>query len=143
MSNIFVGQCILSEPELKQLLQDKAVKQPSYYFLRWFHQVSGFLEQLPRDFSCIEGQMFNSDLEIRWKKAGDKYKVLLLSTVGSESGFIPLGDNWEMKQFNAFVYPETETRFPKSIKAEKLNLNQRYFFNSHTATVHFTALTVE
>lgn len=145
MSEIFVGKSdrLLTATELKQLLENLAAKQPSYYFLRWFHQVSGFIAQLPENFSSPEGQMFNKSLELRWKQVGENFEVLLLSTTGPQSGFIPIGDAWAVKQHKAIVYPETETSFPQKIKHGGVNIFQRYFFNPHTSTIHFVALSAQ
>jgi hypothetical protein len=141
--SVFVGTSdrLLTASELKELLEKLAIK-PSYYFLRWFHQVSGFISQLPEYFPSPEGQMFNSELELRWKQKGEHFSVLLLSTTGEKPGFTPIGEAWEVQQRNAHVYPATETRFPKRIEAGKVNINQRYFLNPQTATIHFVALTV-
>lgn len=144
MSEIFVGKSdrLLSLDELKQLLQNQAAKQKSWFFLREYHQVSGFISQLPDDFASPEGQLFNHSLEIRWKQRGDKFDVLLLSTTGTEPGFIPIGETWAVKQYKALVYPQTETRFPKKIKDGGVNIFQRQFFNPQTSTIHFVALAI-
>jgi len=144
VSEIFVGKSdrLLSLDELKQLLQNQADKQRSWFFLREYHQVSGFISQLPDNFASFEGQLFNSNLEIRWKQVGDKFDVLLLSTTGAEPGFIPIGETWEVKQYKALVYPKTETRFPQKIKDGGVNIFQRHFINPQTATIHFVALAI-
>lgn len=143
MSDVFVGKSdrLLSAIELKSLLDNLAAKESSYYFLRWFHQVSGFISELPENFAAPEGQMFNKTLELRWKQVGENFEVLLLSTTGSQPGFMPIGDAWGVEQKKAIVYPQTETRFPQRIKDGGVNIFQRYFFNPHTATIHFVALT--
>lgn len=140
----FVGTTTLSGDELVKLLQKRASTQPSYYFLRWFHTVSGFISQLPANFPSPEGQMFNHRWEIRWQQQGDKYQVLILSIEDTEPDFTPLAaiETWEVKTEKAYVYPTNETRFPQGIKDNGLNLSQRYFYNPATATIHFIALTL-
>jgi len=163
----FVGVCqdLLTGTELRELVQQQAMS-PSYYFLRWSHQVSGIVEKLPDDFPSPEGQMFNCDRELRWKRQNDRYSVLVLSNTGEVPGFKSIvkdpenqedSDNtsyWKTEQRPAYGYPTNETRFPRSlIYPESLDvrntspnqpkLAQRYFIAQPTATVHFVALTVE
>jgi len=133
----------LSAPELKTLL-DNHRKSPSYYFLRWANRVSGIIENLPDSFSP-EGQMFNEDLEIRWKQRGDRYDVLLLSKYDDDyPDFDSFAETWQAEDRKANFYPKTETRFPKVfIYPEKLNIGQRYFKDQTTGIVHFVALTIQ
>ncbi|MGB5962500.1 MAG: hypothetical protein WBG73_17670 [Coleofasciculaceae cyanobacterium] len=139
---IFVGfKQVSSKEELRELLNQKS-SQSSYYFLRWAHKVSGFIKQLPPDFPSPEGQMFNEDWELRWKQRKNGYEVLLLSDNGAEPGFTKVGQKWDTQLRTAHVYPLTETRFPKEFIAESIDIAQRYFLDSQTATVHFVALTV-
>ena len=165
--NPFVGvyKKLLTETELRELVQQQATT-PSYYFLRWSHQVSGIVEKLPDDFPSPEGQMFNCDRELRWKRQNDRYSVLLLSNTGEVSGFTSIvkdtenqenSENtsyWKTEQRPAYGYPTNETRFPRSrIYPESLDVSnsannkpklaQRYFIAKPTSTVHFVALTVE
>ncbi len=111
-------------------------------------------------FPSPEGQLFNSILEIRWKKQQGGYQVLILSSQNKQSifnsqdeqlflklqstkiSFKSIRDNWEILEQSTITYSPTETRFPKSLNIEKLNIAQRYFRDSDTATVHFVALTV-
>ena len=75
----------LSVSDLLNLISELAI-EPSYYFLRWSHQVSQDWETKPidTDFPMLEGQMFNQQCELRWKrKPNDNYEILLL-TVASE-----------------------------------------------------------
>lgn len=138
----FVGfRQLSSVDELRELLTQR-MDQPSYYFLRWFHKVSGIVDQLPQEFPSPEGQMFNGDWELRWKQQGKGYEVLLLSNADSEPGFIAVGQNWETQLRQAHLYPSTETRFPKGFTYESNKIAQRYFRDSKTATVHFVALTI-
>lgn len=138
----FVGyQQQLSSDELREILND--YKTPnSRYFLRWFHQVSGIISELPENLSP-EGQMFDDKRELRWKKHSKGFELLLLSTTGADDGFTPIGKAWECQNRDAHIYPSTETRFPKGIDHRNINVGQRYFLDAHTATVHFVALTVK
>ncbi|NJN87706.1 MAG: hypothetical protein HC881_17115 [Leptolyngbyaceae cyanobacterium SL_7_1] len=139
MNSGFVGtQLIASSTELKDLLEKHAGNQ-GWYFVRWAHTVSGFKQTLPTEFEQAEGQMFTSDRELRWKAQSNGFDVLILSTTGVE-GFDPMGRNWVIQDWDAHVYPLTETRLPKGIAHNKVNLGQRYFIDQATWTVHFVAL---
>ncbi|MEQ8754433.1 MAG: hypothetical protein RID09_13080 [Coleofasciculus sp. G1-WW12-02] len=165
--NPFVGvyEKLLTETQLRELLQQQATT-PSYYFLRWSHQVSGIVEQLPDNFPSPEGQMFNCDRELRWKRQNDRYSLLVLSNTGEVPRFTSIVKDtenqgkseeksyWKTEQRPAYGYPTNETRFPRSrIYPESLDvrnsannkpkLAQRYFIAKPTATVHFVALTVD
>ncbi|MFE1744277.1 hypothetical protein [Coleofasciculus sp. H7-2] len=141
--NPFVGvsEQLLTVEQLRNLLE-KPFNQGNYYFLRWTHQVSGIVGQLPNEFPSPEGQMFNCDRELRWKQQGQHFSVLLLSTTGCEPGFKGIGHKWETQQRDAHIYPATETRFPKGLSSANVDVAQRYFMDADTATVHFVALTV-
>ncbi|BAZ66655.1 hypothetical protein NIES4106_14070 [Fischerella sp. NIES-4106] len=158
----------LSVSELLELIP-KFIVEPSYYFLRWTHKVSGIVENIPTetDFPMMEGQMFNHKCELRWKyKQKNTYEVLLLSINENHHDFELVGKNWriepsETKNFPSNAYPAygyrpEETRFPKKLifpkdldirlQAEnnkKPKLAQRYFIDNETSTVQFVALTVE
>jgi hypothetical protein len=167
----FVGvhQQPLSAEELITRLDDFSTS-PSYYFLRWTHRVGGFWQRRRVEFPCLEedirdrlqknpvnnfnpkqseafpspeGQLFNSGLELRWKQQQGKYQVLLLSSHNAEPGFIPIPGKWEILEQNTLVHPPKETRFPKALNSDKINIVQRYFRDCNTATVHFVALTVK
>ena len=158
----FVGFCELSEEELKTLLQElESSSQPSYYyyFMRSPSHVSGIVETM-KDFPTPEGQLFNRDLELRWKKQSSGYSVLLLTTTGKRSGFESLdrNRNWKVEDRPAYGYGSSETRFPNSLvyadsldirlkqktdQSKKTKLAQRYFIDDDTAKVHFIALTLE
>jgi hypothetical protein len=138
-----VGKQLLSVAQLQELMT-KLRTEPSYYFLRWTHKVSGVIEQQPTDanFPMIEGQMFHSQTELRWKqKNKDCYDVLLLTITGEHPEFLPVDEEWKTQDRDAYIY-STETRFPKNFCSSVDKLTQRYFINAKTATVHFVALTV-
>ncbi|MCU0553018.1 MAG: hypothetical protein MUC48_27125 [Leptolyngbya sp. Prado105] len=130
----------VSESELKALL-DQYVSAKSRYFLRWAHKVSGMLKHLD-GFPSPEGQMFDRDREIRWKQQGDRFNVLMLSTQ-AEAEFTAIEKTWTTKSYQANLYPRTETRFPRGIQDQGVNVGQRCFIDTQTAIVHFVALTVE
>jgi hypothetical protein len=135
----------LSVPQLRELIT-KLATESSYYFLRWTHKVSGIVEQQPSetDFPMTEGQMFNQKCELRWKqKRKDSYEVLLLSVVGEYPDFARVGTDWQTQERDAHLYNPTETRFPKGFSSINLDIAQRYFMDTKTATVHFIALTIK
>ncbi|MBE9011705.1 hypothetical protein IQ250_15990 [Pseudanabaenaceae cyanobacterium LEGE 13415] len=137
----FVGyQNNVSESELKALL-DRYGSVKSRYFLRWAHKVSGILKHLD-GFPSPEGQMFDRDRELRWKQQGDRFNVLILS-LHAEAGFTAIDKVWTTKSYQAKLYPTTETRFPKGIQGQGVNVAQRCFIDDQTSTVHFVALTAE
>ena len=125
--------------ELEQLANAR-----SYYFLRWPDRVSGFVtaEELPTNFPSPEGQMFDTQLEARWQPYTDGFELLLLSAMGKQAGFEPVGSQWEIQQRPAYVHPARETRLPTITDARGLSLAQRYFYDARTRTVHFVALTI-
>ncbi|PSB01551.1 hypothetical protein [Merismopedia glauca] len=139
----YVGTTFLTEDRLKLLLVDWQTKE-TYYFLRWCDRVSGFISQLPENFPSPAGQMFNREFELRWKKQGDKFSVLILSKIRKDLGekWHEIPAKWTYQDRNASMYPVTETRFPKAIQSEIVNVGQRYFQDSDTKTIHFIALTV-
>jgi hypothetical protein len=157
----FVGFRQATAEQLKALVEHPTIALPSsYYFLRWFHKVSGIQMKLPDDFPSPEGQLFNTELELRWKQRGTTYEVLLLGKAEPDAklGFSPLrGDwKWEGCDRNAYFYDNDETKFPKgflyqdaegnilSPKAKPLEqVKQRYFRDARTAIIHFVALTVK
>jgi hypothetical protein len=143
----------LSPDEVKKLLQELATEE-SYYFVRSPHAVSGICRKLPDEFSLgFEGQMFNSDRELRWKKQGSAYEALLLSRVAADlEGFEAIGEKWEWCDRAAYFHDLNEPKFPKTfiykgkndqkIESNDISIGQRYFQDQRTATVHFVALTV-
>ncbi len=154
MNTGFVGaRSRLSPDEVKKLLEKLATEE-SYYFVRSPHAVSGICMKLPDEFfPGFEGQMFNADRELRWKKQGSAYETLLLSRVETDlEGFEPIGKNWEWCDRGAYFHGIDETKFPKSfiykgendekLDSNNISIGQRYFQEKRTATVHFVALTV-
>lgn len=148
MTQAFVGtnKKAVDSNELQELIR-RCISGQSWYFLRWPHQVSGFQPGSPTDFSCIEGQVFNRDRELRWQRRGKSYEVLLLSSTAiDEPGLEQLGNGWTMKDLPANFYPETETRFPQGLVVSKadddevLDIGQRYFIDENSACVQFIAL---
>jgi hypothetical protein len=142
--NPFVGY--KKDQSVLQLLEliTKLATEPSYYFLRWTHKVSGITKQQPTetDFPMIEGQMFNQKYELRWKqKHKDSYEVLLLSIAGEYPDFERIGEDWQTQDRDAHLYSPTETRFPKGFYPTSIDVKQRYFIDKKTAAVHFVALT--
>jgi hypothetical protein len=138
----FVGtRTVASAEELRSLLEQHQTEK-SCFFLRWPHRVSGFCKTLPPDFPSPEGQLFDSQKELRWQPQGQGYSVLLLSASGPQPKFEPVGGTWEIQAQDAHLYPKTETRFPQGINNQQVNIGQRYFIDPQTATVHFVALKV-
>lgn len=140
---------------LQTLVDDQRIAiAPSYYFLRWSHRVSGIQMKLPEEFPSPEGQLFNAELELRWKQQKSGYEVLLLSksSPSSELGFSAVPGEWEWCDRRAYFYDADETKFPKGfiyqntkgqpISPKAIPVKQRYFRDSQTATIHFVALTV-
>lgn len=153
--------------ELKKLLEE-LTGEKTYYFLRSPHEVSGICMTLPEDFPTAEGQMFNANCELRWKRRKSGYDVLVLSK--SEltlAGLKPIfkeykssePKEWIISDFDASFYnnkPESRTKFPtkfpkgftfkglenEEIEATAISIGQRYFKDKDTATVHFIALTI-
>ncbi|MBD2137677.1 hypothetical protein H6F32_08780 [Anabaena sp. FACHB-1237] len=133
-------------------LINKSITDNTYYFLRWTHGVSGIYKLEKNSisdqfqFPMLEGQIFNHQLELRWKyKKNNTYEVLLLSINGEDQDFQALDKKWYTEDRQANFYPPTETRFPKVFSypdPEKLQIKQRYFQDQTTATVHFIALTL-
>ena len=145
----------LSRDEVKELLEKLATEE-SYYFVRSPHAVSGMCMKLPEEFfPGFEGQMFNADRELRWKKQGSAYQALVLSRVEADlEGFEAIDKNceWQICDRAAYFHRLDEPKFPKTfvykgendekIVSNNISIGQRYFQEKRTATVHFIALTV-
>lgn len=145
MSNFVGFKEAVSVTKLLELI-NKFPTKSSYYFLRWTHAVSGIRKEQPKEteFPMLEGQMFSHDFELRWKyKQQNNYELLLLSINGNHHDFELLGEDWLVQEHNAYIYPATETRFPKGFKTQNVDVTQRYFIDKKTATVHFVALTTK
>lgn len=165
----FVGvKEALSVAELLGLIKEFA-SENSYYFWRCTHQVSGIKKEPPQDndFPMLEGQIFNHQFELRWKRKNkDKYEVLLLTITENYDNFQPVGHGWRIEPYDnpkfpsnaypAYGYRPDETRFPKGFDyAETLDIRlgkdnkkqpklaQRYFIDAETSAVQFVALTLE
>lgn len=144
---------LIASDELNTLITQISNSQ-SYYFLRYAHAVSGICRKLPDERGEIEGQLFNSLCEIRWKKYKLGYEVLILSQQEFKKlqEFKELTGNWKICDRDAYWHNPEETRFPKgftfqdennqSINPKDISIKQRYFKDSDTATIHFVALTV-
>jgi hypothetical protein len=147
MSQAFVGTKSIDAASLKQFLQN--LTAPSrYYFLRWVHQVSGFVEQLPETISP-EGAMHTPDFEVRWQQTKQGYELLILCAgeVDEAWGFQAIASDWITSDpLAAHLHPKgslQDTRFPTLfIYPDLLKLQQRYFQNQQTGAVHFVALTL-
>jgi hypothetical protein len=150
MSQAFVGiQSVDSEAALKTLLED-CTAPTRHYFLRWVHQVK-WEKNLPPEFPSPEGEMMTPEFEIRWKQCAKGYDLLLLA-VGNPpelpTAFEPLFSfSWLASE--PFAAPflsrgdEQDLRFPQDIDyPAKLQLQQRYFQDPQTGTVHFVARTL-
>lgn len=143
----FVGTTTVSSPtDLESLLKNHAGDK-GWYFLRWAHTVSGFKRALPSDFERAEGQMFTGDRELRWKPQGKEFNVLLLSSIDLrenldrlKTDLKPVAGDWITQDWDAHVYPPNETRLPRGIAYNGVNVGQRYFIDQTTWTVHFVSL---
>ncbi|MEB3294195.1 MAG: hypothetical protein VKJ24_13640 [Synechococcales bacterium] len=154
MNPAFVGTKSIDAASLKEFLQ--SLTAPSrYYFLRWVHRVSGF-EAEPKEFPSPEGTMHTPNFEVRWQQTKQGYDLLLLCVdkVDEAWGFQAIAADWVTSEpLDAHLHPKgalqakaddrQDTRFPKPfIYPDRLKLQQRYFQNQQTGTVHFVALTL-
>ena len=148
---VWVGHTTVDAKAMQTFLQTCQTNN-SQYFLRWPHQVSGFVVSLPEEGISPEGQLFDCDRELRWRQSEQGYSVLLLSNIDTpdpketfdyqKHSFQAIGNCWDTQTWNAQVYPETETRLPAPISTNGVDIKQRHFIDQTTATVHFTALVV-
>jgi hypothetical protein len=152
----FVGSRVMTKEELLDLVKNATIApNPTYYFLRWPHRVSGIQMTLPEDFPSPEGQLFNTKLELRWKQRGIGYEILFLGKEQPDTKFkfSQLEGEWEYCDRTAFFYESDETKFPQGflyqneegqmIAPKTIPIKQRYFKNTQTARIHFVALTVK
>jgi hypothetical protein len=144
MSTGFVGHRVgVTGEELDELLKQG---NDTYYFLKYVDRVSGFCTQLPEKSPLSpQGQMFDRAVELRWKQRGKAYDLLWLGTKEPPAEFEPIEGDWTYCDRQAKVYSKDETRLPRTIAELPKNLviQQRYFLDKETATVHFVALTVK
>ena len=128
---------IVKLEELQKLIEElgsqERENQETYYFLRSPHKVSGICMKLPEEFPTAEGQMFNANCELRWKKRKSDYDVLVLSRdelnlVGFQPIFKeyesseekeedkkPKPKKWIISDFDAYFYNneiKSRTKFP-------------------------------
>jgi len=136
----FVGVKTAETSDQLKTLIEEVTGSDRIFFLRWPHKVSGLSHALPDDFPSPEGQVFTGDRELRWKAQKQGYSVLLLSNADKVDGFEPIDADWETSDRPAHTYPSTETRFPQGLADRNINIEQRYFRDKKTATVHFVAL---
>ncbi|MDB9526783.1 hypothetical protein PN498_12355 [Oscillatoria sp. CS-180] len=134
----------LNQADLEQLIQ-RCLTGDTWYCLRSPEAIT-FHVGLPKAgfLSSLEGQVFSPHRELRWKRQGDEYTVLLLSnTEIQDQALQPLGkeQQWLIRDLNANFYPPTETRFPRGITyPDGLDIGQRYFIDCRTGIVQFVAL---
>ena len=142
---VSIQDSALDQSALDQLIQ-RCLAGDTWYCLRSPEAITPLQEGLPTDgsLSLPEGQVFSQDRELRWKRQGDEYEVLLLSKTKIDDPVLqPLDEEqqWLIRDLNANFYPPTETRFPKGVTYPKdLNIGQRYFMDSAAGTVQFVAL---
>jgi hypothetical protein len=148
----YIGHTQVSSPESLQALIERYIKPsnelPIGHFLRWAHQVSGMRSGFPSEFSSTEGQVFNPDRELRWKRQGENYAVLLLSQtdIGLLNDFHPLPGKWQTETKDALCHDLKNPQYPNKFQYEEelaSQLCQRFFRNEETGTVHFVALTLK
>ncbi|MGF1524265.1 MAG: hypothetical protein ACFBSF_18245 [Leptolyngbyaceae cyanobacterium] len=149
MTQAFVGvnSSPLDQDGLQALMQHCGGEK-SWHFLRWPHKVKlEFGQPHSVDFDCTEGQVFNQDCELRWKRKEDNYEVLVLATdFFADQALKRLGEMWTTQDLSCDFFLPTETRLPKGITYPKgfdvkqRHFGQRYFINDATGTVHFIAL---
>lgn len=135
----FVGTKMVETDEEIKTLIDRVLGSDRCYFLRWPDKVSGLCRSLPDGFPSPEGEVFTSDCALRWKAQGKRYSVLLLSTTNGVKGFDPIDADWGFRDLPGKVYPATETRLPQEVVHRGINIEQRYFLDKKTETVHFVA----
>ena len=132
----------LDQPSWDELIK-RCITGDVWHCLQWPHKTEFHSEQ-PTDFSASGGQVFNQDRELRWKRRGDHYEVLLLSNSPITDDALRSLDEaqqWLIRDLNANFYPPTETRFPQGVTYPNgLDVGQRYFMDKQTGIVQFVAL---
>lgn len=147
----FVGTCDrLSQADLRQLINElsgQAKGASALYFLKWAHEVSGLVSQLPDNFPSPQGQLITPQLELRWQQKAGDYNILLLSVaeVNSPYKFEPIaqGLQWETCDRPVLLHDRRVPQYPKAFRYEKIladQLRQRYFRNTRSGVVQFVAL---
>lgn len=145
----FVGTKDQLTPEQLEALIKNLFPEPAYFCERKPDKIEPFKLGFPQDFAP-EGQIFNQQRELRWKKTRKGFSVLLLSLDEPQTHTLnKLKNNWKTEDRNAHIYRQNETRFPKGVDAlsaeidqNNFPLGQRYFQDAETATIHFIALTL-
>lgn len=146
----------LSPDEFRLLIDQLAGKTASTdpstsaaYFLKWAHEVSGLISQLPDQFPSPQGQLITPQLELRWQQSSLGYDVLLLSATSLDKayGFQPISQSeaWETCLRPVLPHPRRVPQYPKAFKYDGLlaeQLCQRYFRNAYTGVVQFVALSL-
>lgn len=136
----------------KPLEQSKQPKPPeSFFFLRWRHKVSGILVEQPETLSP-EGQWFTANGELRWKPHRQGYQILWLGHVAPSSveslkdlEFTPVKRSWQTEDHAALLHDRRTPQYPHLFRYPSRlqnRIQQRYFRDGDTGTVHFIALTV-
>lgn len=135
--------------DLKALLK-KHVHEPTYYFLRQTHRVSGIQQEFPENLDVVEGQLFNAEFEVRWKCTPQQkgYSVLVLSRSNlKDSSLKPLPGQWESEDHSVLLHDPKNPQYPNGFTYEAgvdvSRIQQRYFRNVNTLAVQFIALTVK
>lgn len=134
--------------QLQELIKS-LFPESAYFCERKPDKIEPIKPGFPQDFAP-EGQIFNQQRELRWKKTKTGFNVLLLSLDEPQSQTLnKLKNNWKTEDQNVHIYGQNETRFPRgvhSLSAEIDNnnfaLGQRYFKDADTSTIHFIALTL-
>ena len=149
MSNQYVGVSYLADIAAVTQWVNELIGSDGYLFfdgrIRFIvHQLS---EPPDEGLNCPEGQAFNQNKELRWKRASRRLMSCCCFLSQKKRSRLPIaqfsaiGSSWETKALDAKSYPATETRFPKKITIpEGLDLGQRYFIDAETACVQFIAL---
>jgi hypothetical protein len=145
---VYTTAAAIDSQALQSLIQG-CFEPQAWHFLRWPHRIC--LEQgLPVDFSAVEGQVFDGDRELRWRRQKEDYTVLILSNTLIEPALKPVGGRWKTQDLEAHFYRKSKTatepaiaRFPKELACSQADLpkiGQRYFIDTQTGTVQFVAL---
>ncbi|NET50640.1 MAG: hypothetical protein F6K09_18500, partial [Merismopedia sp. SIO2A8] len=93
VATYLVPEDAVPEATLEKVIKD-CIQEPSWYFLRSPHKVSGIQTGHPSNISAPEGQVFNHERELRWKRRGNAYEVLLLSAIDTTD----LSNEWMASQ---------------------------------------------